>query len=192
MSLFESYMNRHQRGGFLVGDIFKFNSNFKSTPEYKEMGDNTKEVLDTLSTTDLYVIVTGIRDKDGGARFPGNPQTASGEVILDIALDQGGGRYSDHCAVPVCFGEPDDSYGSGPKPTPASRVRDDKVNIKPKPVDEAEEENPSNLSDRGDGKLKRTEIDNAKKNTKLKSKPATKSPTDKNAYVADYLQGIEN
>ena len=38
VNLHESYMRRYQRGGFLVGDVFKFNDNFKSTDEFKELG----------------------------------------------------------------------------------------------------------------------------------------------------------
>ena len=43
--LFESYMNRFERGGFLVGDIFNFNDNFKSQDEYKDLGQNIKDML---------------------------------------------------------------------------------------------------------------------------------------------------
>ena len=43
VSLHESYMRRYERGGFLVGDVFKFNDNFKSTDEFKALGTNTQE-----------------------------------------------------------------------------------------------------------------------------------------------------
>jgi len=31
VNLHESYMRRYERGGFLVGDVFKFNDDFKSS-----------------------------------------------------------------------------------------------------------------------------------------------------------------
>ena len=38
VNLFESYMKRFERGGFLVGDIFKFNDNFKSSGQIQNNG----------------------------------------------------------------------------------------------------------------------------------------------------------
>ncbi len=48
VNLHESYMKRYERGGFLVGDVFKFNDDFKSTDEYKELGANTHGLLDKI------------------------------------------------------------------------------------------------------------------------------------------------
>ena len=40
LTLVEAYLSRFQRGGFLVGDVFKFNDNFKTLDCYKNLGQN--------------------------------------------------------------------------------------------------------------------------------------------------------
>ena len=42
LTLVENYMKRFERGGFLVGDVFKFDGKFKSSDAYKSLGQNTK------------------------------------------------------------------------------------------------------------------------------------------------------
>ena len=48
LTLVEAYLSRYQRGGFQVGDLFKFNDKFKSLDCYKKLGDNTKQMLDQM------------------------------------------------------------------------------------------------------------------------------------------------
>ena len=55
--LFESYMKRFERGGFLVGDIFEFDDNFKSHDEYKALGQNIKDMLDEMIELPLYSLL---------------------------------------------------------------------------------------------------------------------------------------
>ena len=42
LTLLETYMTRFERGGYLVGDVFKFNGGFKNSDAYKKLGTNTK------------------------------------------------------------------------------------------------------------------------------------------------------
>ena len=46
IQLHENYMKRFERGGFLVGDVFKFNDNFKSLDAYKSLGKATQQQID--------------------------------------------------------------------------------------------------------------------------------------------------
>ena len=93
VNLHESYMRRYERGGFLVGDVFKFNDNFKSSDSYRTLGSNTQGLIDQMLDSGLHIRVVGIKDT-APARYPANPATSSIDVNLDIALDTGGGRYS--------------------------------------------------------------------------------------------------
>ncbi len=188
VNLHESYMKRYERGGFLVGDVFKFNDDFKSTDEYKELGANTHGLLDKIIDSGLHIRITGIKDTDP-ARFPGNPDTSSIDVILNLALDQGGGRYSDHVSVPGCLGQSVEFYPNL-LPIPDAMRRDSNVNIKPEEVAE-DEEHISNRSDRGGTEphqLTPTERSLPKQNTEIPCDPATPSPavtSYTNKYLAD-------
>ena len=53
LSLYESYITRYERGGFLVGDIFKFNNNFRSSEDYKALGQNVKDLIDQMIDSGL-------------------------------------------------------------------------------------------------------------------------------------------
>ncbi len=154
-TLLESYMRRNQRGGFLVGDVFKFNDNFKSDDAYKDLADVVKKCIDSMIDSGLNIRVINIKDTSP-ARYPASDQTSSLDVVLDIALDTGGGRYTDETSIPCCLGSCD-QYAPNLPPIPDGQRRKDKVTIKPEEVEE-NEENLSNKTDRGDGKLSQTEL----------------------------------
>ena len=149
-TLLESYMKRYERGGFLVGDVFKFNDNFKSHNAYKDHADNVKGNIYSMIDSGLHSRVINIKDTSP-ARYPASDQTSSLDVVLDIALDTGGGRYTDQCSIPCCLGSCE-QYAPNLLPIPDEQRRKSKVTIKPEEVDESEE-NPANYTDRGDGKL---------------------------------------
>ena len=102
-TLLESYMRRNQRGGFLVGDVFKFKDNFKNEDGYKDLGDIVKASIDSMIDSGLHIRVINIKDTSP-ARYPASDQTSSLDVVLDIALDTGGGRYTDQCSIPGGLG----------------------------------------------------------------------------------------
>lgn len=186
LTLVEAYLSRFQRGGFLVGDVFKFNDNFKSHEAYKKLGENVKDMIDQMIETGFNIRVVGIRDTTS-PRYPGNPQTSSNDVELTLAIDNGGGRYTHYINVSPDLGQPVSSYPNLP-PIPDAARRKDKVNVKPeelKPMD-----NISNKTDRGDGKYKDTERGLPTKNTQIPSKPATPSPA-VTSYTHEYLKGLE-
>lgn len=178
--LFESYMKRFKRGGFLVGDVFKFNDKFKSDDAYKSLGDNIKDVLDQMIDSGLHIRVINIKNEDP-SRYPGNSDTAQLEPVLDIALDTGGGRYTSEVSVPCCIGQPV-QYAPNLLPIPDAWRRKDNVNIKPKEVEE-DEENLSNKTDRGNGELSQTALKLPTDNTTL--------PNATQPHTVNYLQGLK-
>ena len=104
VKLHESYMRRYERGGFLVGDVFKFNDNFKSADGYKALGANTQELIDQMMDSGLHIVIVGIKDSSP-SRYPASSQTSTLDVVLNIALDTGGSRYSHYCSIPGDLGE---------------------------------------------------------------------------------------
>jgi len=188
--LHESYMKRYERGGFLVGDVFKFNDDYKSSDGYKELGKSTQDLITKLIDSGLHIRITGIKDTSP-SRYPANPDTSSLDVILNLALDTGGGRYSDHVSVPGCLGQSVEYYPNL-LPIPDALRRKDNVNIKPEEFVE-DEEMLSNRSDKGGTEpheLTPTDRSLPKQNTVIPSDPATPSPAVA-SYTNQYLSDLK-
>jgi hypothetical protein len=185
LTLFESYFSRYERGGFLVGDVFKFNDNFKTTEGYKKLGYNTKDLIDQMIESGLHVRVVGLKDSTS-PRYPGNPQTSSTDVELTLALDNGGGRYTHYVNVYPDLGTPESFYPNLP-PIPDAVKRPDTGNIKPEELEK--QDNLANKIDKGDGKLSDSNIALASTNTTLPSTPSTPSPA-VDSYTHEYMKGI--
>lgn len=117
LALLEKYQERFEQKGFLVGDVFKFNDNFKSHEAYKALPANVKDVLDHYIESGLHIRV---RQADGGD-----------EIV--IAQDHGGGRFVGNVTIPCALGEPVD-FGANLPPVPEVQRREDKVTIKPEEV----------------------------------------------------------
>lgn len=186
LTLFESHFSRYQRGGFLVGDVFKFNDNFKTAESYKKLGQNTRDLIDQMIETGLHVRVVGIKDSTS-PRFPGNPQTSSNDVELTLAIDNGGGRYTHYVNICPDLGTPESYYPNLP-PVPDAVKRPNNVTIKPEELEKSD--NLSNKSDKGDGKLSDTQIELPDTNTAIPSVQATPSPA-VGSYTHQYMAGIK-
>lgn len=175
VSLHESYMRRYERGGFLVGDVFKFNDNFKSTDEFKSLGTNTQELLQQMIDSGQHVRVVGIKDTTS-ARYPANADTTTLDVVLDLALDDGGGRYSHHVSIPSNLGQSEEFYPNLP-PIPDAFKRKSNVVIKP------EEAETTQAPEARDGNTERALPDS---NVDIPSDAVTPSPA-ATSYTQQYL-----
>tara|TARA_R110002051_G_scaffold101752_1_gene172723 strand:+ start:781 stop:1371 length:591 start_codon:yes stop_codon:yes gene_type:complete len=190
VNLHESYMRRYERGGFLVGDVFKFNDNFKKSDGFTSLGNNTQGLIDQMIDSGLHIRVVNIKDTEP-ARYPANSATSSIDVVLDIALDTGGGRYSHYCTVPGSLGQ-SIQYAPNLLPIPDAMRRKSKVNIKPEEVVE-DEENLANRADRGGTEpheLTPTERSLPTQNTVIPSDPITPSPA-VTSYTNEYLADVK-
>jgi len=189
VKLHESYMRRYERGGFLVGDVFKFDDDYQSTDCYKALPKKTKDLLTKMIDSGLHIRVVGIKDTEP-SRYPASSQQSSLDVNLNLALDDGGGRYSHYVTVPGLLGQAV-QYAPNLLPIPDALKRPSVVNIKPEEFVE-DEENLSNRSDRGGTEphdLTPTERSLPKKNTVIPSDPATPSP-DAVSYTNQYLSDL--
>lgn len=178
-TLFEAAMDRYQRNGFLYGDRIEFVDGFKTHEEYKELGENVRELLDQMINSGLNIRVTGIKSKYP-SYYAASPTQSTGQVFLDIALDSGGGRYTHLCTIPSCLVKPLEDYPNLP-PIPDEVRRKNKITIKPEEM-EQDEEHISRKTDRGTGTLSNTELSTPDSNTTIPSKPASPDPA-VNAYV---------
>ena len=190
VNLHESYMRRYERGGFLVGDVFEFNDDYESTECYKALPKATKDLLTKMKDSGLHIRVTGIKDT-APTRYPASSQQSSLDVNLNLALDEGGGRFSHYVTVPGLLGHAV-QYAPNLLPIPDTLYRKSNVNIKPEEYVE-DEEMISNRSDRGGTEpheLSPTERSLPKQNTVIPSDPATPSPA-ATSYTNQYLSDLK-
>jgi len=190
VNLHESYMRRYERGGFLVGDVFEFNDDYESTECYKALPKATKDLLTKMKDSGLHIRVTGIKDT-APTRYPASSQQSSLDVNLNLALDEGGGRFSHYVTVPGLLGHAV-QYAPNLLPIPDTLYRKSNVNIKPEEYVE-DEEMISNRSDRGGTEphdLTPTERSLPKQNTVIPSDPATPSPA-VTSYTNQYLSDLK-
>jgi len=189
INLIENYKKRFESGGFLVGDIFKFNDNFKTQDDYKSLGQGVKDHIDRMIDSGLHIRVVDLRDMYPG-RYPGSQGGSSSSPMLVIALDTTGGRLQDHCTIPCSLGQPaDDPY---PQSIPDALIRPNNINIKPVEVNPEEaEESITNMTDAGDGKLRPTSRRLPTKHTALPSSAATPS-MEVNSYTKNYLSDLKS
>jgi hypothetical protein len=191
LNVCESALTRYARGGFLTGDVVRFVDGFKSHDPYKCLGGNVKQLIDEIIAAGLNIRVVGINDADP-QRYPGNPETMTGKVVVNIALDSGGGRYTHYCTVPSCCIEPIDFYPNL-APFPDSVVRPNGTIIKPVEfvanTDNKEATDQTTMVDQG-GKKKTVLIGLPTKNVKMKAstvKGATSPAVD--SYTIKYMEG---
>jgi hypothetical protein len=177
IQLHENYMKRFERGGFLVGDVFKFNDNFKRSDGYKSLGKATQDRIDDMIDSGKHIRVVNIKDTTS-PRYPASSDTSSMGVVLDIALDTGGGRYTDYTSVPGELGQAV-QYAPNLLPIPDEMRRDSEVIIKP---EEAEET-------KAPGAVDYPTRDLPKQNTVIPSDPVTPSPA-VTAYTNKYLADL--
>ncbi|NBP04264.1 MAG: hypothetical protein EBU90_30075 [Proteobacteria bacterium] len=183
LNLYESVSQRYQKGGVLVGDYVKFIDGFKSHDDYKELPENVKEMIEDMLKSGLNIRVVNTKPFTP-TLSPGNVQDIGQKFSADIAVDHGGGRLVGYLSVPTSLIIPDNAYPNL-NPLANSQRRKDKVQIKPKEVEQSEE-HPSNLSDPGTGKLRKSDISKANKNTTLKGAKG-EDPAVKGSYTKNYL-----
>lgn len=183
LHLIEATTQRMTNGGILVGDRVDLISGYKSKDSYKELGDSVKKYIDDMfSSTDLNKKVINIKTKYP-SRAPGNEDNRGDSFAADVAIELANGLYDNQNAVtiPIDLLEvPQDFLDSlefGRSPVPDSVKYDNKVQIKPKEIDEEElNKDPASgginprMTQQGDT-LKVAELYLPKKNTTIPSKP---------------------
>jgi hypothetical protein len=124
---------------------------------------------------------------DNGSRAPANSDNRADSFFVDVAVELTNGLYDNQNAVTVPSDilkveEEDISFGS---PVPDSVKYDNKVQIDPAKPEENEEQQQT-MTQQGDS-LKKSNLSNASKNTKIPSKSATPSPAVNESYTSQYM-----
>lgn len=178
IKLIETTITDLTRGGFLVGNYVKFVKNYKSKKEYKDLNDSVKEAIDDLAKSKLNVRVVGINDKQP-LRYPGNPDLMTGDVILALAEDQGGGRTYGNVFVPSCLCKKVDFYPNlAPFP--------DEWNYNNKEIHKPTEVKEVNGGDSG------FKYELPTTNTKINTSSKKNKKINNESYTSQYLSGMEN
>ncbi len=166
----------------------KFKDNYKSAEHYKNLNDDVKEKLDGMKDSGLNMRVVDVKSYMPAAT-PANPAGNGVQLALTIALDQGGGRYSDYNICCPSLLVKDDVY---PNLNPLSPEREikHKVNIKPEELESDEEAYVNNSDVKGNGKLGFGDRKLHNKNVTLPSKSVTRSPA-VNSHTKEYLKGLK-
>lgn len=183
LALFESAMGRFTRGGYLTGYYVKFVDSYKSHPAYKALPNSVKAEIGNLIASGLNLQITNVKNKYP-TDAPGDIANTNGEVVVDIAADTGGGRYSHSVTVPTCCLEVQDYYPNL-APIPDAVVRPNNEIIKPEEV-KIDTENDEMVAQTRKAmqakKLGNSELELPNKNVKIPANTA--KPV---SYTAKYL-----
>jgi hypothetical protein len=174
LEICESVLTRTERGGFLVGDMVEI------TDFNKIDSDNIRDGLKELVDQGVNIKVVDIVNKYPSDK-PGSQLNNSGDVVLVVSGDYGGGRYVGKFIIPTTCCTVIHTYPNL-HPIPDALKRDNMVTIKPEPVpsfDDLEFAKQSNHADNGKGKLERVA---GKLGTKNQKQPGPKPPK----YAPDF------
>lgn len=185
LKLVENTITRYSNGGILTGDQVELGSDYKSIPDYKNLTDDIKQHVEELFSDDDTVIVVNIQTKMP-SKAPGNADNRGTEFVATIARMIDSGRYDNQNKISLplnCLKKVDNGINRTPLP---DKVKyDDKVQIDPEEAEENQEQQQT-MTQQGDG-LKKTNLSNAQKNTKIPSSPATPSPAVNENYTSQYM-----
>ncbi len=167
LEICESVLTRTERGGFLVGDMVEIT-------DFNKIDDNIKDGLKELVGQGVNIKVVDIVNKYPSDK-PGSQLNNSGDVILVVSADYGGGRYVGKFTVPTGCCKVIDTYPNL-HPIPDALKRDNIITIKPELVqsfDDLEFAKQSNFADNGKGRLERVSV---KLGAKDHKQPGPKPP----------------
>ena len=195
VDLFESAISRYTRGGFLAGDVVKFNDDAFSDPWYKDLGKNTKEVIQNMVKSGLNLRVSNVKNTLPAVMGAGNIDNMTIDTNLDITSEIAPGRYLDFITIPARLVSPVVSYPNLPEVPEVFKKGDPgkRTHIKPKVVKDEQEEVPfytpqqqTRMSDIGNNKLSAGDRILKNQNTVIPSSPA-EGHKDPASYTYNYL-----
>lgn len=125
LEICESVLTRTERGGFLVGDMVEIT-------DFNKIDGNIRDGLKELVDQGVNIKVVDIVNKYPSEK-PGSQLNNSGDVILVVSADYGGGRYVGKFTVPTTCCKVIDTYPNL-HPIPDALKRDNMITIKPEAV----------------------------------------------------------
>ena len=174
LKLIENTIERYSNGGILTGDLVKLVSDYKSKNGYKSASDQVKQYIDNYFDSDGNYYAVNIKTSVG-TTTPANNDNRGTSFSVEVAKELANGRYDNQGKVTVSSDmlEVIDT-GINRHPVDPDTRYDNKVQIDPVKPDE-NEESQQTMTQQGNS-LKKTELTNAVKNTKIPSNGVTASP----------------
>ncbi len=173
LEICESVLTRTERGGFLVGDMVEIT-------DFNKVDAGIRDGLKEMIGQGVNIKIVDIVNRYPSDK-PGSQLNNTGDVVLVVTSDHGGGRYVGKYHVPTGCCKVIDTYPNL-SPIPDALKRDNVITIKPEAVptfDDLEFTKQSNHADLGKGKLSRVETKLGDKNHK---QPGPKPPK----YAPDF------
>jgi hypothetical protein len=189
-SLYESFISRYTRGGFLTGDIVKFKEGALRNEWFKKQGSSILEKAKQFAESGLLMRVSAVKTNRPSVQ-PGFVEANNADdFYCDVTLEMAPGCYKDFLTLPAAILEYKDYYPNLPE-VPEGLRRPNNSNIEPKEIEEEKTKNPNYMNpayqtsntDRGNGKNTPSEIGLKNANIKIPSSPAV---GEKNPSVASY------
>lgn len=125
LEICESVLTRTERGGFLVGDMVEIT-------DFNKIDGNIKDGLKELVDQGVNIKVVDIVNKYPSEK-PGSQLNNSGDVVLVVSADYGGGRYVGKFTIPTTCCKVIHTYPNL-HPIPDALKRDNMETIKPELV----------------------------------------------------------
>jgi len=119
--LYETYVSRYTRGGFLTGDLVKFKKGFENSESFKKLDPNVQQKLKDFAASDINLRVSGIQNKYPSHQ-PGNTDNSDGSVSVTISQETAPGRYDGFVTAAPDIFDTVDVYPNR-MPVPNSLVR---------------------------------------------------------------------
>ena len=194
VKLYESWLNRYNHGGFLVGDIVKFKDDALKHDFVKTQSDDLVQNLKNLIDCGLTLRVTNVINKFPAVMGAGNPDDSGPDFTIEVSADEGGGRIINRSIVHSAMIIKIDTVPNL-EPVPDKNKYDNKVRIKPVEVKDEAEEVPfysparTRTSDRGNNKLAPVEASLKNVNVKIPALPNV-TAKDPASYTAAYLPKV--
>ena len=133
--LYETYVSRYTRGGFLTGDLVRFKKGFENTQSFKELDPNVQQKLKDFAASDINLRVSGIVNKYPSHQ-PGNTDNSTGDVSVTISQETAPGRYDGFVnAAPDLFDTVDVYPNRMPVPNSLVRPNGTEMNFDSDPLE---------------------------------------------------------
>lgn len=169
LTLFETAISRYTSSGVTIGDVVKLIDGYKAVEDYKSLQKDVKNAIKSIFESGNHVRVTENR----------NVYTNG---VVEIAVDHGGGKLTDHVIVPVNILTFEATDGVNLTPLAKASTYESKITLKPEPVESAPEEITSQTH-----KDKKEDRQLKNKNVKIPSTEAKNK--DEGTYK--YLKGLD-
>ena len=179
-------IQKQMNSGFTTGGLVKLASDYKSKEGYKNQNKEQQKYIDDYFNSDGNYKVKSI-STEYPSSAPGNSDNRGNFFYITVAKELANGLTNQQGQVTVTSDmlEPIDT-GINRTPEDPDTEYDNKVQIDPKEIDEEDQIEITRMTQQGDS-VKKSELSNPTKNTKIPSSPATSTPAVNESYTSNYM-----